>query len=31
MLPVGITKITYTVDLSGIQVVSLLQGADNDI
>ena len=31
VLPVGITKITYTVDLSGIQVVSLLQGADNDI
>ena len=26
VLPVGITKITYTVDLSGIQVVSLLQG-----
>ena len=31
VLPVGITKITYTVNLSGIQVVSLLQGADNDI
>lgn len=30
VLPTGITKITYTVDLSGMPAVSMVQGASND-
>lgn len=31
VLPAGITKITYTVDLSGMNSISLLNGEDDDI
>ncbi len=31
VLPEGITKISYTVDLSGLSSVSLIKGEDNDI
>ncbi len=31
VMPEGITKVTYTVDLSGLTPVSLLQGETNDI
>lgn len=31
VMPEGITKITYTVDLSGLESKSLIQGEDNDI
>lgn len=31
VLPTGITKITYTVDLSGLQAESMVQGANDDI
>lgn len=31
VLPAGITKITYTVDLSGMHAVSMLQGASNEL
>lgn len=30
VMPIGITKFTYTVDLSGMPAVSMLQGANNE-
>ena len=31
VMPTGITKINYTVDLSGLTPISLLQGENHDI
>ncbi len=31
VMPIGITKITYTVDLSGLPAVSIMQGGNHDI